>query len=75
MLFNTIVTRPLMISGSSVISSAEYDASILELTIIFRRGQTYTYSGVSLKVAEGLEMATSPGAYYDARIRGHYTRS
>lgn len=43
-----------------------------ELTIVFRSGRTYIYSGVSHEVYQGLLTAPSAGSYFHAYIKENY---
>lgn len=52
--------------------SAGYDKETQELTIQFENGQSYSFTGVPPDVAEGLAKSSSPGRYYNTRIRGVY---
>jgi hypothetical protein len=52
--------------------SAGYDKYTQEVTIEFQNGQSYSFTGVPPDVWEGLAKSSSPGRYYNARIRGVY---
>jgi hypothetical protein len=58
---------------SSNLASAEYDAEAQSLTITFRSGSTYTYSGVDEGTYEGLLSASSPGKYFADQIKDTFS--
>lgn len=55
--------------NSSNISTIDYDEDSESLTITFRSGASYRYSGVPPEVYEGLKYAGSPGRYFQTAIR------
>ena len=55
------------------LASADYDEETSELTISFRSGATYTYSGVPLWVYEGLITTIDPGGYFNQVIKGTFS--
>jgi|21_taG_2_1085346.scaffolds.fasta_scaffold14282_2 lysyl-tRNA synthetase class 2 len=57
---------------SSNIASAEYDANKSVLTIEFKNGGMYLYSGVPKTVFDGLIQAPSAGRYFASRIRDKF---
>lgn len=57
---------------SSVIAGAGYNEWTRTLVIEFHSGRTYEYHGVPFSVFAGLINASSPGAYYNACIKGRY---
>jgi hypothetical protein len=57
---------------SSNLAGYDYDAETKVLTVYFRGGRGYRYSGVEQEVVDGLEGAESPGKYFHARIREQY---
>jgi hypothetical protein len=58
---------------SSNLNSAEYDAETKALTITFKSGSTYTYSGVDEDTYAGLLTAASPGKYFASEIKDSFT--
>ncbi len=52
--------------------SAGYDKETQELMIEFANGQSYTFTGVPPDVWEGLAKSSSPGRFYNQRIKGVY---
>ena len=57
---------------SSAIAAIEYDTDTLTLTVEFTNGRSYTHVAVPPEVVDGLRDASSPGAYYNAAIKGQY---
>lgn len=57
---------------SSCLASFEYNAATEVLVIRFTNGSVYEYVGVDATTAMGLGSATSPGMYYNYRIKGEY---
>ena len=58
---------------SSNLASCEYDAETHTLTVVFRGGGTYDYSGVDQGTYDGLTTATSPGAYFAQHIKDKFS--
>lgn len=58
--------------SSSAIRAVDYHASSGRLTIYFHSSGGYTFYGVPWDVYEGLVLSSSPGSYYNRRIRGRY---
>jgi hypothetical protein len=58
--------------GSSNLHSAAYDAASQTLTIRFRSGGTYEYSGVPSTIYAGLLAAGSHGRYHHRWIKDRY---
>ena len=58
---------------SSAISYIDYDASTQELSVTFRNGGPYVFTGVPRSVVEGWVAAASAGGYYNRFIRGSYS--
>ena len=59
-------------SNSSWIESVSYDDWNESLEIETKSGDTYAYSNVPQTVANGLDTASSKGAYHNSEIRGQY---
>lgn len=57
---------------SSTIASCDYDGRKNELTVEFKSGGTYTYLGVSQKLADGLIGAESAGKYLAQNIKNSH---
>jgi lysyl-tRNA synthetase class 2 len=57
---------------STAIKDHEYDPDLRQLTITFVTGRIYAYFDVPLDVADGLEHASSKGAYFNQYIRERY---
>jgi hypothetical protein len=58
---------------SSDIAAAAYDADRTLLTITFRKqDRTYRYSGVPRDVWDAFLLASSPGKFFNAKLRGTY---
>jgi hypothetical protein len=57
---------------SSVLMTGEYDPATQELEIVFRNGSSYTLTGVPPDEWRALCEASSPGAYFNSRLRGKY---
>lgn len=58
--------------ASSNLSGFEYDEASQILSIRFKSGRTYRYSGVPADVANGLGTADSPGQYFNGTIKNAY---
>jgi KTSC domain len=58
--------------SSSAIAWIEYDPAVVTLYITFQSGCTYTLHGVPEYNYVGLLNASSPGAYFNAYLRGRY---
>lgn len=57
---------------SSAISFIDYDESTQDLSVTFRNGGPYVFTGVPRSVVEGWVAAPSAGGYYNRFIRGVY---
>lgn len=57
---------------SSNIARVGYDPETHEMTVEFRSGGTYAYSGVDSVTAGDLAAASSPGSYFQRHVRGKY---
>jgi hypothetical protein len=57
---------------SSTIERILFDEPARELTIRFRDGGSYVYSGVPRAVYEALRTASSAGAYFNRCIKGRF---
>ena len=57
---------------SSNLSGVHYDPERKALTVKFKSGGTYTYTGVPAHRYEGLLSAESPGSYLHKHIRSGY---
>jgi hypothetical protein len=58
--------------SSSTIERILFDEAAGELTIAFRHGARYVYSGVPRPVYEALRGAASAGAYFNRCIKGRF---
>lgn len=58
--------------SSSTIERVAFDEQARELTIRFRHGASYVYSGVPRAVYEALRTAASAGAYFNRCIKGRF---
>ncbi|MCF7838819.1 MAG: KTSC domain-containing protein [Candidatus Marinimicrobia bacterium] len=58
---------------SSVLDGAKYDAAEQRMTLRFKSGSEYVYDQVPAAVYQSLIAAESPGAYYNAHIKGQFT--
>ena len=61
---------PLTPDQSSALEHIAYDHAKSVLTVTFRRGHAYEYTGISLALALGLLRAESKGKYYNRVFRG-----
>jgi len=59
--------------NSSVLSRAEYDSPLGQLTIWFHGGDVYVYHGVPEYVYTRLISSSSPGSYYNDYIKRKYS--
>ena len=57
---------------SSMIERALFDEAAQELTICFKAGRKYIYSGVPGAVFDALKSAASAGAYFNDCIKGRF---
>jgi hypothetical protein len=57
---------------SSMIDRAAFDEGSQELTLCFKAGRNYIYSGVPRAVFDALKSAASAGAYFNACIKGRF---
>ncbi len=57
---------------SSNLDAMRYDPETKQLQVRFKSGRTYDYPEVPQDVADGLESAGSPGAYFNTAIKGVY---
>lgn len=60
---------------SSNIARFDYDAATKVLSVQFRSGGVYTYSGVQKRVFTQMKAASSVGKFFEARIKGVYEYS
>jgi hypothetical protein len=58
--------------SSSAIDRVAYDDAAHTLSIWFRGGRRYIYSGVQREVYDRLCSAPSPGSFVNTAIRGRY---
>ena len=58
---------------SSNIAEADYDADRQEMTIRFKSGALYSYSGVDQGTFDALLSADSPGAFFAANVRDKFS--
>lgn len=61
--------------NSTHIDAAMYDPEQQKLSIRFKRGHVYHYTGVPQDIADALAIATSPGAYFAENIQEQYPTS
>lgn len=57
---------------SSNLDAGSYDPETGEMTITFKSGSTYSYSGVPQSVWDGLKNAPSAGKYFNSEIKGRF---
>jgi nitrogen regulatory protein PII-like uncharacterized protein len=55
-----------------MIASGSYDPDSQTLTVVFTRGQEYSYQGVPPDKWQGLKSAHSVGRYFNEAIKGRY---
>lgn len=55
--------------SSSLISKASYNKETEELTVIFTKGGTWKYLGVTQEEANNFQIATSQGSYFLHNIK------
>jgi len=58
--------------SSDVLSLVYYRADSETLTLAFRKGPVYEYSGVPAPVFQALMNTPRKGVFYNQRIRGHF---
>lgn len=58
--------------SSSNLDAMRYDPAEKLLQVRFKSGRTYDFAGVPQDIADGLENAGSPGAYFNSAIKGVY---
>lgn len=58
--------------SSSNLQSVGYDPDEEKLVILFKRGGTYTYEGVSQSDYDGLMSASSVGQFFNENIKNVY---
>ena len=61
------------IPTSSHLDRVDYDRETQEMTVTFKNGQPYTYSGVPNEVYLGLQHARSAGEYFVRQIKDRYS--
>jgi hypothetical protein len=57
---------------SSMIDRALFNEASQELTICFKAGRAYVYSGVPRAVFDALKSAASAGAFFNKCIKGRF---
>ena len=57
---------------SNTITDFGYNVATKRLTIVFRTGGEYVYSGVPLSIDTTLLSTGAKGAYFNSNIRGQY---
>ena len=57
---------------STTLASAEYSAPSAQLTLVFRDGSRYRYSGVPMPLFAALVPAPSHGAFFNRQIRNRF---
>lgn len=65
--------QQIQLRDSSNIRSALYDPDTLTLTVGFKSGGTYAYSGVSVDKAQAFADADSHGSFLHSQIKGQHT--
>jgi len=63
------------IPSSSNLDEVTYDSEKKILTVTFKTGNSYIYSGVPNEVYLALQHARSPGSYFYANVRNRYNYS
>lgn len=58
---------------SSMLAGFDYDPDVKALKLKFVDGREAVYLGVPPDVAEGLDLAESPGKFFHASIKGQFT--
>ncbi|HEX8838164.1 MAG TPA: KTSC domain-containing protein [Candidatus Acidoferrum sp.] len=58
--------------ASEVIDEVRYDQYKQSLDVTFTSGKTYTFSGVPPDIFLGLVHASSPGRYFNEKLKGKY---
>ena len=66
------IAFPLLKSSSSFVKEHNYDVATQILTIKFNNGSIYKYQDVPANIAQGLEIATSAGQYFNESIKDKY---
>lgn len=61
------------ISGSSLLSQADYDKETQVLNVTFNSGGTYEYKNVPEFIFEDFKKAASKGEYYNRVIKSKYS--
>lgn len=61
------------ISGSSLLSRADYDKETQVLNVTFNSGGTYEYKNVPEFIFEDFKKAASKGEYYNRVIKTKYS--
>lgn len=61
------------VTTSTLIREARYWPEERALELCFAGGRRYLYLGVPGEVAQGFQQASSKGAFFNGRIRGHFT--
>jgi len=57
---------------SSNVTWAEYDATVGELTVVYRNAEPYIYEAVPQNVWDDLKAADSPGGYLNSVVKPQY---
>jgi len=65
-----VAKRALQLSGSSVVRAAWFDEENSTLTVEYKDGRSYPYTGITRADADSLEMAPSPGSWVYKHLRG-----
>lgn len=63
------------ISGSTAVERVAYNAENQRLSIYFKGGRRYIYSGVPSSVYEELCQASSAGKYVCEHMKGHFVHT
>lgn len=61
------------VTTSTLIREARYWPDERALELCFAGGRRYLYLGVPGEVARGFQQASSKGAFFNGRIKGHFT--
>lgn len=57
---------------SSLIEAIDYDPDTLKLTVEFKKGEKYVYSGVSEQIWDDFRSAPSVGRFFMDNIKGNH---
>ena len=63
---------PHKVKGSSQVDSFRYDSEAKVLSVVFKGGGEYHYSGVPPDVVDGFKKAESAGKFLSSSIKGKF---